>query len=67
LKSKAKAVVIGGGVVGASTLYHLASKGWNDSILIERKMLTYAKELKFEEAALLRDKLNELEKIIDEK
>ena len=40
MKSKAKAVVIGGGVVGASTLYHLASKGWNDSILLERKMLT---------------------------
>ena len=32
---------------------------------IERKMLTYAKELKFEEAALLRDKLNELEKKIN--
>ena len=40
MKSKARAVVIGGGVVGASTLYHLASKGWNDSILLERKMLT---------------------------
>ena len=38
--SKAKAVVIGGGVVGVSTLYHLASKGWDDVILLERKSLT---------------------------
>ena len=40
MKSKARAVVIGGGVVGVSTLYHLAAKGWNDSILLERKSLT---------------------------
>jgi dimethylglycine dehydrogenase len=33
-------VVIGGGVVGVSTLYHLARKGWADSVLIERKELT---------------------------
>ena len=38
--SKAKAVVIGGGVVGVSTLYHLASKGWDNVILLERKSLT---------------------------
>ena len=38
--SKAKAVVIGGGVVGVSTLYHLASKGWDKVILLERKSLT---------------------------
>ncbi len=38
--SKAKAVVIGGGVVGVSTLYHLAAKGWDDVILLERKSLT---------------------------
>ena len=37
MKSKARAVVIGGGVVGVSTLYHLAAKGWDDSILLERK------------------------------
>ncbi|GGK42186.1 dimethylglycine dehydrogenase [Salinarimonas ramus] len=33
-------VVIGGGVVGAGTLYHLAKKGWSDVVLIERKELT---------------------------
>ena len=36
----ARAVVIGGGVVGASTLYHLARKGWTDSVLFERHELT---------------------------
>ncbi|MBB4006060.1 dimethylglycine dehydrogenase [Rhizobium taibaishanense] len=40
IKSHARAVVIGGGVVGVSTLYHLAKKGWSDSVLIERKELT---------------------------
>ena len=40
MKSKARAVVIGGGVVGVSTLYHLAAKGWDDTILLERKSLT---------------------------
>ena len=40
MKSKAKVVVIGGGVVGVSTLYHLAKKGWSDVVLIERKELT---------------------------
>jgi dimethylglycine dehydrogenase len=33
-------VVIGGGVVGVSTLYHLARKGWTDVALVERKELT---------------------------
>jgi dimethylglycine dehydrogenase len=33
-------VVIGGGVVGVSTLYHLARKGWSDVVLLERKELT---------------------------
>jgi len=33
-------VVIGGGVVGVSTLYHLVRKGWTNSVLIERKALT---------------------------
>ncbi len=33
-------MVIGGGVVGVSTLYHLAKKGWSDVALIERKELT---------------------------
>lgn len=40
MKTEARAVVIGGGVVGVSTLYHLAKKGWSDSVLIERKELT---------------------------
>ena len=33
-------VVIGGGVVGVSTLYHLAKLGWSDSVLLERRELT---------------------------
>jgi len=40
MKSQARAVVIGGGVVGVSTLYHLAKLGWSDAVLIERKELT---------------------------
>ena len=37
---RVRAAVIGGGVVGVSTLYHLAKKGWTDSVLFERKELT---------------------------
>ena len=40
MKSKAKVVVVGGGAVGVSTLYHLAKKGWSDVVLVERKELT---------------------------
>ena len=40
MKSQARVVVIGGGVVGVGTLYHLARKGWSDVVLIERKELT---------------------------
>jgi dimethylglycine dehydrogenase len=40
MRTHARAVVIGGGVVGVSTLYHLAKKGWSDSLLIERRELT---------------------------
>src|ERR1700758_4058720 len=40
MRTHARAVVIGGGVVGVSTLYHLAKKGWTDSVLVERKELT---------------------------
>ena len=40
MRSTARVVVIGGGVVGVSTLYHLAKKGWSDVVLIERKELT---------------------------
>ncbi len=40
MKTQARVVVIGGGVVGVATLYHLAKKGWTDCVLIERKELT---------------------------
>ncbi|MXN66944.1 FAD-dependent oxidoreductase [Stappia sp. GBMRC 2046] len=40
MKSHAKAVVIGGGVVGASVLYHMTKLGWRDVMLIERSELT---------------------------
>jgi dimethylglycine dehydrogenase len=40
MKTTARVVVIGGGVVGVSTLYHLAKLGWSDVALIERKELT---------------------------
>ena len=40
MKNNARVVVIGGGVVGVSTLYHLVKKGWTDCVLIERKELT---------------------------
>ena len=40
MKNHARVVVIGGGVVGVSTLYHLVKKGWTDCVLIERKELT---------------------------
>ena len=40
MKSHVRAVVIGGGVVGCSVLYHLARAGWKDVMLIERSELT---------------------------
>ena len=40
MKTHARVVVIGGGVVGVSTLYHLAQKGWSDVTLLERTELT---------------------------
>jgi dimethylglycine dehydrogenase len=40
MKSQARVVVIGGGAVGVSTLYHLTRKGWSDVVLVERKELT---------------------------
>jgi len=40
MESQARVVVIGGGVVGCSVLYHLAKAGWTDSLLIERSELT---------------------------
>jgi dimethylglycine dehydrogenase len=40
MKTEARCVVIGGGVVGCSVLYHLARAGWTDVTLIERSELT---------------------------
>ena len=40
MKTSARAVVIGGGVVGASVLYHLTKLGWSDVMLLERSDLT---------------------------
>ena len=40
MKSHYRVVVIGGGVVGASVLYHLAKFGWKDVALLERSVLT---------------------------
>ncbi|HSY44820.1 MAG TPA: FAD-dependent oxidoreductase, partial [Steroidobacteraceae bacterium] len=40
MKSDARVVVVGGGVVGASVLYHLSKAGWKDLLLIERGELT---------------------------
>ena len=40
MKSHYHVVVVGGGVVGASVLYHLAKLGWTDVALVERSVLT---------------------------
>ncbi|MXZ32243.1 MAG: FAD-binding oxidoreductase, partial [Gammaproteobacteria bacterium] len=41
MKKRARVVVIGGGVVGVSALYHLARKGWGDEVvLVEKGELT---------------------------
>ena len=40
MKSSAQVVVIGGGVVGCSVLYHLTKRGWKDVVLVERNELT---------------------------
>ena len=40
MKNNAQVVVIGGGVVGASVLYHLTKAGWTDVVLVERTELT---------------------------
>ena len=40
MKSQARVVVIGGGAVGCSALYHLARLGWSDVVLLERDELT---------------------------
>ncbi len=41
MKTQAQVVVIGGGVVGASILYHLTKAGWTDVVLLERAELTH--------------------------
>lgn len=40
MKTEARAVIIGGGVVGASVLFHLAKIGWKDLVLLEKSELT---------------------------
>ena len=40
MRTHAQAVVIGGGVIGCSILYHLAKAGWSDVVLLERSELT---------------------------
>ncbi|MEM0987870.1 MAG: FAD-dependent oxidoreductase [Pseudomonadota bacterium] len=40
MKSRTKVVVIGGGIAGCSTLYHLTQEGWSDVVLVERDELT---------------------------
>jgi dimethylglycine dehydrogenase len=40
MRTHARVVVVGGGVVGVSTLYHLTKKGWSDVVLLERSELT---------------------------
>src|SRR6266852_408354 len=41
MPERARAVVIGGGVIGCSVLYHLAKLGWTDSVLVEQYQLTH--------------------------
>lgn len=38
--TRAQVVIVGGGVIGASTAYHLACRGWTDVVLLERNTLT---------------------------
>ena len=40
MKTQTRAVVIGGGIAGCSTLYHLTTMGWTDVVLVERDELT---------------------------
>jgi len=40
MKTTTRAVVIGGGIAGCSTLYHLTQEGWTDVVLVERDELT---------------------------
>ncbi|MEL6464669.1 MAG: FAD-dependent oxidoreductase [Pseudomonadota bacterium] len=40
MKTQTRCVVIGGGIAGCSTLYHLTQEGWTDVVLVERDELT---------------------------
>ena len=40
MKSHAKVVIVGGGIMGVSLLYHLVKEGWKDIVLIEKGELT---------------------------
>ena len=40
MKSHAKVVIVGGGIMGVSLLYHLSKEGWKDLVLIEKGELT---------------------------
>src|ERR1700740_1725013 len=40
LPGQARAVIIGGGIIGCSTAYHLAKLGWKEVVLVERHKLT---------------------------
>ena len=39
MKTRTRVVVIGGGIAGCSTLYHLTKEGWFDVVLLERNNL----------------------------
>jgi len=36
MKSHAQVVIVGGGIMGVSLLYHLTKEGWTDIVLIEK-------------------------------
>jgi heterotetrameric sarcosine oxidase gamma subunit len=40
LPTHARVVIVGGGIMGVSLAYHLAKRGWTDTVLLERKTLT---------------------------
>ncbi|MEM7223180.1 MAG: FAD-dependent oxidoreductase [Pseudomonadota bacterium] len=40
MQSHARVVIVGGGMMGAGLLYHLAEEGWTDSVLVEKAELT---------------------------
>src|SRR3972149_11866 len=40
LPDRARVVIVGGGVIGASIAYHLSKLGWRDVVLLERRQLT---------------------------